>query len=136
MHSRYLCFKITDGKSSTVLAITANGYGKRIDIDEFRTQKRGGKGVIIMKFKQKASKKGNSGDVHADALSCMRICSPGDEIVLSTSRGAIIRQRVDDISLQSRAATGVLVQKMSGGDFITMVDIVPPAAEDHSLTLA
>jgi len=100
-----------------VLVITERGYGKRISIDEFRTQKRGGKGVIIIKYKSKEA---------ADALSCLRICVPGDEVVLSTSRGSVMRQRTDDISLQGRTATGVLIQSLAADDSIVTVDLVPP----------
>ena len=105
-----------DNKESYILTVTEGGYGKRISLDEFRTQKRGGKGVIAIKFKDK--KRGK------DALSCIRLCSSGDELVLSSSRGSVIRQRADKLSVQSRAATGVLMQKMSDDDRIVMIDVV------------
>jgi DNA gyrase subunit A len=120
--------------ASYVLAVTEKGYGKRILIDEFKTQKRGGKGVTIIKFKTKAGggnkalrESGLQGD--GDALSCMRICSPGDEVVISTSKGTVMRQRIDDISIQSRSATGVLLQSIAKDDAIVTVDIVPPSTD-------
>jgi len=131
----------TENGASYVLAVTEQGYGKRISIDEFRTQKRGGKGVIIIKFKSKSksnSKKQQEKEEEiqeeeeddcGDALSCMRVCAPGDEVVISTSRGTVIRQKVDDISLQSRAATGVLLQSLSPVDSVVTVDLVPPALD-------
>lgn len=116
---------------SYVLAVTEKGYGKRISIDEFRTQKRGGKGVILIKFKTKAGGGGKAlresgliGD--ADSLSCIRICAPGDEVVISTSKGTVMRQKIDDISIQSRIATGVLLQNIAKDDSIITVDVVPP----------
>lgn len=118
---------------SYVLAVTEKGYGKRIPIDEFRTQRRGGKGVIAIKFKEKAGGGGKiargegKGKGEADALRCMRVCGEGDEVVLSTVRGTILRQGVDDVSVQSRAATGVRIQKISPDDSIVCVDIVPKA---------
>lgn len=124
-----------------VFAVTEKGYGKRIEIGEFRTQQRGGKGVIIIKFKSKAgggrsSGSGSSKDKHegTDALSSMRICSAGDEVVFSTNKGTVMRQRVDDITVQSRSATGVKLQNVPVGDSITMVDIVPPVSEENSIT--
>lgn len=127
---------IDDDDDEYVLAVTSRGFGKRVLISEFRTQRRGGKGVTCIKFKEKAGGSrrkvsGNSGNTSPDALSCMRACSAGDEIVLSTSKGNVIRQRVDDLSIQSRSATGVLIQKMLPGDTIINVDVVPPEKEDE-----
>lgn len=120
-----------------VLAVTEKGYGKRISIEEFRVQKRGGRGVIIIKFKTKAG--GGRGKTttlikpktkevkgETDALSSMRICSAEDEVVFSTERGTIMRQLAGDISVQSRSATGVKLQKLPIDDSIVMVDVVPP----------
>lgn len=55
-------------------------------------------------------------------------------MVLSTQRGTIIRQRVDDFSVQSRTATGFLIQKIDRDDAITMVDVLPPAAAETDET--
>jgi DNA gyrase subunit A len=126
----------TVDENSFVLTVTEKGYGKRTTIDEFKTQKRGGKGITAIKFKEKAGGGGrvlrlegkDTGD--ADALSCMRVCHPGDEIVLTTSRGTVCRQRVDELSIQSRTATGVMIQKIGKDDKIATIDIVPPAKEE------
>lgn len=121
--------------SSYVLAVTEKGYGKRISIDEFRTQRRGGKGVIAIKFKDKAGGGGKTSREEgkmkgeSDALRCMRVCAPGDEVVLSTVRGTILRQEVDLVSVQSRSATGVRIQKISHDDSIVCVDIVPASTD-------
>ena len=116
-----------------VLAITEKGYGKRMEIDEFKVQKRGGKGLTAIKFKAKAGggrvSRAGGGEVtirgDADALSCMRICRASDDIVVSTSKGNVVRQRVADLSVQSRTATGFLIQKLAKDDSVVMVDIVP-----------
>ena len=57
----------------------------------------------------------------------MRTCSDDDEIVLSTEKGTIVRQKVKDISIQSRSATGVMVQRVDKGNFIKSVALVPEA---------
>ena len=49
------------------------------------------------------------------------MCDEDDEVVLSTSKGTIIRQKVKDITIQSRAATGVLIQSIQKDDSIIMV---------------
>ena len=99
-----------------LLCMTTEGYGKRIKTEEFRTTKRGGSGVIAIKFK--------AGRVD-DRLSTMRVVNEEDEILLITSQGVMVRQQVKDIPVQGRAATGVVVQKVRKGDSISTVSIVP-----------
>ena len=114
-----------------VLMVTEKGYGKRVELNEFRMQKKGGKGITAIRFKKKA---GGGGQLarstgtersQADAVSCMRVCRAGDEVVISTRKGTVIRQSVDDLSVQSRTATGVRIQKLRDDDKIITVDIVP-----------
>jgi DNA gyrase subunit A len=113
-----------------IFAITERGYGKRIPIEEFRKAKRGGRGVYAIKFKEKVGGGGsiarskNKGKYESDALRCFRFCSDGDEVVISTSKGTIVRQVVADISVQTRSATGVLIQKIGNDDAIVMADIL------------
>jgi DNA gyrase subunit A len=105
-----------------VLAVTSQGYGKRVPTSEFRTTGRGGRGVIAIKFK---------GNTDNDSVSCLRVVREEDEILLITSKGIMVRQNVKDISSQSRSATGVLVQKVDveNGDYISSVSIVPKYEE-------
>ena len=67
-------------------------------------------------------------DDDTDSLSSICVCFPGDEVVISTMKGTVTRQRVDDISVQSRTATGVLVQAVDllGDDRVMSVDVLPP----------
>ncbi len=106
-----------------VLAVTSNGYGKRVRTAEFRPQARGGVGVIATKFKQLGDKKDN--------VSCLRVVREEDEVLLVTERGIIMRQKVKDIPCQGRAATGVLLQKVNfkSGDAISSVSVVEPIIE-------
>lgn len=62
---------------------------------------------------------------HPDRLACLRAVSEADEILLSTTAGVIVRQRASGIPRQSRAATGVLVQRLDDGSTITEVAVVP-----------
>ena len=111
-----------------ILCVTEKGYGKRVEIDDLKLQRRGRKGVTVIKFKAKAGG-GRTSKMSAeggpDALSCMRICRESDEVVISTGKGTVVRQRVADMSVQSRSATGVLIQKLDENDRVLMVDIVP-----------
>ena len=103
-----------------ILIITSNGYGKRVPVGMFRLQRRFGKGIIATKFKSKTS---------GDQLVALRVVNPGDELMIVTNRGIIIRQSVDAISTQSRSATGVRVQRLDEDDAIAAVALVPPTAE-------
>jgi DNA gyrase subunit A len=106
------------GDGPWVLAVTAQGYGKRIPVDQFRLQKRAGLGLRAIKFR-----------VKKDELVALGVVNQGDELMLITHRGIIIRQVVDAISPQSRAATGVRVQRLDQQDAIAAVALVPPSEE-------
>lgn len=103
-----------------VLIVTNNGYGKRTPVSQFRLQRRAGKGLIATKFKSRKS----------DELAALRIVNEDDELMMITSRGIIIRQAVNAISIQSRGATGVRVQRLDSDDAIAAVALVPPLAEE------
>lgn len=104
-----------------LLAITNNGYGKRVPISKFRLQNRAGMGVRAIKFKSKD-----------DCLVAIDIVNPEDELMIVTNRGIMIRQAVQAISLQSRNATGVRVQKLDKDDAIAAVAPVPPIDEPEN----
>ncbi|MGF1480314.1 MAG: DNA gyrase subunit A [Cyanophyceae cyanobacterium] len=99
-----------------VLAITTSGYGKRVPIAHFRLQNRAGMGIKAIKFRSTQ-----------EELAAIHVVNQEDELMLVTSRGIIIRQPVNDISLQSRMATGVRVQRLDGDDAIAAVALVPPS---------
>ena len=105
---------VLDGNENSeyVVAVTSLGYGKRIKTDA---------GVIATKFKPGLKHK----------LTCLRPVGGDDEVLVITSKGVIVRQKVSAISSQGRAATGVLVQKLDTGrgDFISRVSTVPTFEE-------
>ncbi|WP_414562379.1 MULTISPECIES: DNA topoisomerase (ATP-hydrolyzing) subunit A [unclassified Anabaena] len=105
-----------------VLVITMGGYGKRVPVAQFRLQNRAGQGLMATKFKNRKTK---------DKLATLRIVNnDDDEIMMVTNRGIIIRQAVNAISIQSRSATGVRVQRLDEDDAINGVAIVPPDTVD------
>ncbi|MDZ8184127.1 MAG: DNA topoisomerase (ATP-hydrolyzing) subunit A [Nostoc sp. ChiSLP02] len=105
-----------------VLVITMGGYGKRVPVGQFRLQNRAGQGLMATKFKNRKTK---------DQLATLRIVNnDDDEIMMVTNRGIIIRQAVNAISVQSRSATGVRVQRLDEDDAITGVAVVPPDSGD------
>ncbi len=104
-----------------LLAITTNGYGKRVPVSKFRLQNRAGMGVRAIKFKSKE-----------DRLAAIHVVNPEDEFMIVTNRGIIIRQLVDAVSLQSRSATGVRVQRLDEDDAIAAVALVPTAIDEEA----
>ena len=100
-----------------VLAITNGGYGKRIPITQFRLQNRAGKGLSATKFRKQ------------DCLVALKVVHDGEELMLVTNRGVILRQGLDAIPRQSRQAKGVKVQNLAQDDAIAAVAVVPPAEE-------
>ncbi|WP_414754589.1 DNA topoisomerase (ATP-hydrolyzing) subunit A [Anabaena sp. CCY 9910] len=105
-----------------VLVITMGGYGKRVPVSQFRLQNRAGQGLMATKFKNRKTK---------DKLATLGIVNSDNEIMMVTNRGIIIRQAVNAISIQSRSATGVRVQRLDEDDAITGVAIVPPDTGDE-----
>ncbi|MGB3759928.1 MAG: DNA gyrase C-terminal beta-propeller domain-containing protein, partial [Rivularia sp. (in: cyanobacteria)] len=106
-----------------VLVITTGGYGKRVPVGQFRLQNRAGQGLMATKFKNLKTQ---------DSLASLHIVSEDNEIMMVTNRGIIIRQAVNAISIQSRSATGVRVQRLDQEDFLNGVAIVPGDSGEES----
>ena len=101
---------------SRALLITEHGYGKQVDIEEFRVQSRGGKGIIALKVDEK------SGPVIGG-----RIVTPDDdEICLITRKGQITRVPLTEIKKVGRTARGVIVMRMRAEeDTVAGVTLIP-----------
>ena len=111
---------ITGNKEATLLAITENGFGKRTELEEYRVQTRGGKGVTTYKITPKTGK-----------LVGIRIATEQDDVMLITDTGTIIRLAVKDISVLGRVTQGVTLMRTSdGGKVVSIETIVPEDKED------
>jgi DNA gyrase subunit A len=102
------------------LIITTGGFGKRVPVSSFRLQNRAGMGVRAIRFR-----KSN------DRLAALHIVNQNEEFMIITSRGIIMRVCADNISPQSRNASGVRVQKLDEDDAIAAVALVPPSQEEE-----
>ena len=91
----------------------------RTDHDQLRPLGRATRGVRAMKLR-------DGDELVQDKLAALHIVNEDDELMMVTSRGIIIRQAVNAISPQSRAATGVRVQRLDEDDAIAAVALVPP----------
>jgi DNA gyrase subunit A len=67
-----------------------------------------------------------------DTLVGLRVLGPGEELLLVSERGVIVRMAAGSIPEQSRAATGVRLQRLDAGDRLAEVVLVPPAAEEEA----
>jgi DNA gyrase subunit A len=84
------------GRGSSVVTISENGYGKRTETVEYRTQTRGGKGIINLKTVPKVG-----------FVSGIKQVVEDEDVMLISNAGKIIRMRVDEISLLHRSTQGV-----------------------------
>ena len=84
------------GPAPTVLTVTANGYGKRTELAEYRVQSRGGKGIITIKTTER------NGPVVSASL-----VSDAEEVMLITNKGMLIRLPAQGISVIGRNTQGV-----------------------------
>jgi DNA gyrase subunit A len=64
-----------------------------------------------------------------DSLVGLKVLGAGEELLLVSERGVIVRMQADAIPQQSRAATGVRLQRLDAGDRLAEVVLVPPAPE-------
>ena len=104
---------ITENKDNTLLAITENGFGKRTELDEYRVQTRGGKGVITYKITSK------TGDIVG-----VRIANENQDVMMITDKGTLIRIGVKEVSILGRATQGVtLMRTNDGGKVVSIATI-------------
>ena len=93
-----------------VLTVSENGYGKRTEVEEYRVQSRGGKGIKAMQLTDKTGK-----------LASLMLVNPGDDVMMISDDGTIIRTAVEDISTQSRSTQGVRLMRLGEGSKVVAV---------------
>ncbi|MGB8328992.1 MAG: DNA gyrase subunit A [Polyangiales bacterium] len=105
---------IEDESEQQVLTVSANGYGKRTKVSDWRTQNRGGKGIIAMDTSERNG-----------AMVKLRLVSADDELMVITNGGQVIRTRVNEIRETGRNTQGVRVIRLGDGEQV--VDVEPVA---------
>ena len=109
---------IIQGSNATLLAITENGFGKRTELEEYRVQTRGGKGVITYKITPKTG-----------VIVGIRIVREDDDVMLITDTGTIIRINVAEISVLGRSTQGVTLMRTNEGKVVSIEKIEPERDE-------
>ncbi len=99
--------------NATLLAITENGFGKRTELDEYRVQNRGGRGVITYKVTPKT---GN--------IVGIRIAVGTEDVMLITDKGTIIRLKVNEISVLGRSTQGVTLMRTNDGSKVVSIELI------------
>ena len=103
-----------------VLSVSENGYGKRTEMTDFPSHNRGGQGVIAMQ----------TSDRNGELVGAVPVYD-GDEIMLISDKGTLVRTRTDDISIVSRNTQGVSLIKVSKGERLVGVERIEEPEEDE-----
>lgn len=105
-------------RDSEILTVTAGGYGKRTKVEEYTTHHRGAMGVINLRVTEK------TGEVIG-----LKVVHDGQELMLISTNGIIIRTGLDKISVIGRASQGVIIMKTAEDDKVASMAILTQKAE-------
>ncbi|MDB9930001.1 DNA gyrase subunit A, partial [Cyclobacteriaceae bacterium] len=106
--------------ASNLLVVSEKGYGKRSDLSDYRTTKRGGKGVKTINVTEKTG-----------ALVAIKDVVDGDELMIINKSGIAIRLPVDQLRVMGRATQGVKLIRLSEDDEISAVEKIEFVASDE-----
>lgn len=110
-------------EGATILTITEKGSGRRTEIDEYRLQNRGGKGILNYKCNEEKG-----------LVAGIKVVDDGDDVIMITDDGVIIRISVDEINKQSRYAGGVRVMRVAdGGRIVTLARAPKEDVDDDEI---
>jgi len=110
---------VTDPDRQHVLAVCEKGYGKRTLLEEFRSQNRGGKGIILI----------DASDRNGPVVD-LKLVKDGDEVMLITDKGQTIRTSVSEIRETGRNAQGVKIMTVEGEERVVAVERLAESSAD------
>ena len=116
------CDIVPRNYDADLLVVTSDGFGKRTKLSEFRSQNRGGLGLIATKFKSPKSR-----------LVALTIVKESDDIMMVTANGVVTRINAGSISRQGRPATGVRAQNLMDNDTVVSVNKILNPDEDDTV---
>jgi DNA gyrase subunit A len=94
----------------TLLTVTEQGFGKRTEIDEYRVQSRGGVGIINISASERNGK-----------VVGVAYVQEGDELLVITQQGMILRMQTNDVRAIGRATQGVKIIDLEPGDKVVSI---------------
>jgi DNA gyrase subunit A len=103
-----------------IVTATENGYGKVTAVDEFSRQGRGGQGVISIRTTER----------NGPVVGALEV-APGDEMMLITSAGTLVRTPVDEISVMGRNTQGVRLIRLDDGDHLVGIERIEALQDDE-----
>jgi len=106
-------------EDTSLLVVTERGFGKRTELEEYKVQTRGGKGILTYRVTEKTGK-----------IAGMKLVNEKDDVMLISSDGSIIRINVSDISILGRATQGVTLMRLD--ESVHLVGVARIANEDSS----
>ena len=109
----------SSNENDMILSVTEGGFGKRTSVEEYRTQGRGGRGIINVKTTTKNGK----------VVAIMRVQEDSDILVM-TANGKLIRVRSQDIRAVGRATQGVRLINLDEDDKVTAATLTEPEARE------
>ena len=116
---RVIGFTVVTEERNQILVVTENGYGKKTLVSEYRQQNRGGKGVKTLQITEKNGK-----------LTKLRSVAGDEDLIITTTKGMIIRLPIEQIATSKRATQGVRLIKLNEGQNVATIAIVPKSEEE------
>jgi DNA gyrase subunit A len=107
---KIISMEIIDDENGKLLCVTANGYGKRTEIKEYRLQKRGGTGIKAI----------NTDERNGNLVAAMLVYDDA-HLLVATDSGTIIRTRVSEIRETGRTAAGVKIMRTGENEHVVAV---------------
>ncbi len=101
-----------------ILSVSENGYGKRTEITEYATKGRGNKGMIFMQASER----------NGQMISAVQVFE-GDELMMISNQGTMVRTRTDEISILGRNTQGVRVIRLKDGEHVVGVERIDEPEE-------
>ena len=113
-NDRVIAFDIVE-PDHDLLVVSQKGLGKRTPLDQYRSQGRGGKGILAMKLTTRTGPIMAAGMVH-----------PDDNVMLMNSDGLLIKIAADTISRIGRSTQGVHLMKLQDGQSVRSMTVIEP----------
>ncbi|MCS6979236.1 MAG: DNA gyrase subunit A [Flavobacteriales bacterium] len=110
-----------DNPEHNILVVSENGYGKQSALEDYRVTNRGGKGVKTLKITSKTG-----------PLVGLAECIPGDDLMIITRKGTLIRMDTESLRVMGRATQGVRLIHLRDGDAIAAIARVPSDLKENS----
>ncbi len=113
-------FAVVTEDINQILVVTENGYGKRTNIEEYRQQNRGGKGVKTLQITDKNG-----------PLAKLRSVVGDEDLIITTNKGMVIRLPIEQIAQSKRTTQGVRLIKLNKSQIVSTIAVVPKSEDEE-----